>query len=126
MSRSTISLYQLSKMYPDAESARAYFEARRWPDGVSCPNCEKSSRITPRPNGFYRCNACKRDFTVRTGTIFERSHVALDKWLLAMYLLMTARKGVSSLQLSKEIALRKKRRGLSLVACAKPATESRS
>ena len=108
MSRSTISLYQLSKMYPNADAARTYFESRRWPDGVICPHCEEAKRITPRPKGFYRCNACKKDFTVRTGTIFERSHVALDKWLLAMYLLMTARKGVSSLQLGKEIGVTQK------------------
>ena len=71
MSRSTISLYQLSKMYPNADAARTYFELRRWPDGVTCPHCEEASRITPRPKGFYRCNACKKDFTVRTGTILS-------------------------------------------------------
>ena len=108
MSLSTISLYQLSKLYPNADAARAYFELRRWPDGVTCPHCEEAKRITPRLKGFYRCNACKKDFTVRTGTIFERSHVPLDKWLLAMYLLMTARKGVSSLQLGKEIGVTQK------------------
>jgi len=108
MSRSTISLYQLSKLYPNEESARAYMESRRWPNGAACPACSEAKRITPRPKGFYRCNACKKDFTVRTGTIFERSHVPLDKWLMAMYLLMTARKGVSSLQLGKEIGVTQK------------------
>jgi transposase-like protein len=57
---------------------------------------------------MYRCNACKKDFSVRTGTIFERSHIPLHKWLFAMYLLMTARKGVSSLQLGKEIGVTQK------------------
>ena len=108
MSRSTISLYQISKLYPNADAARIYFESQRWPSGVTCPHCEEAKRITPRPKGFYRCNACKKDFTVRTGTIFERSHVPLDKWILAMYLLLTARKGVSSLQLGKEIGVTQK------------------
>lgn len=108
MSRSTISLYQLSKMYPNEVSARTYMESRRWPSGAICPHCQEAKRITPRPKGFYRCNACKKDFTVRTGTIFERSHISLDKWILAMYLLMTARKGVSSLQLGKEIGITQK------------------
>lgn len=108
MSRSTISLSQLAKLYPDEAAARAYFESRRWPNGVICPHCDEGKRITPRKNGFYRCNACKKDFTVRTGTIFERAHVPLDKWILAMYLLMTARKGVSSLQLAKEIGVTQK------------------
>ena len=66
------------------------------------------SRITPRKGGYYRCNACKEDFTVRTGTIMERSHVPLHKWLYAMYLLVTARKGISSLQLAKEIGITQK------------------
>lgn len=61
-----------------------------------------------RKSGFYRCNACSEDFTVRTGTIFERSHVPLHKWLYAMYLLVTSRKGISSLQLSKEIGITQK------------------
>jgi transposase-like protein len=65
-------------------------------------------RITNRTGGYYRCNPCKEDFTVRTGTIFERSHVPLHKWLYAMYLLVTARKGISSMQLSKEIGITQK------------------
>lgn len=108
MSRSTISTFQLFGMFPDAEAARVYIEARRWPDGAVCPHCHESARITPRKAGFYRCNACKQDFTVRTGTIFERSHIPLHKWIYAMYLLMTARKGISSLHLGKEIGVTQK------------------
>ena len=104
----TISTFQLFQMFPDQESARVYLEARRWPNGPVCPVCQKGDRITTREGGFYRCNACKEDFTVRTGTIFERSHVPLHKWLYAMYLLVTARKGISSLQLSKEIGITQK------------------
>lgn len=66
------------------------------------------ARITTRKDGYYRCNACKLDFTVRVGTIFERSHVPLHKWLYAMYLLVTARKGISSMQLAKEIGITQK------------------
>ena len=108
MSRSTISTFQLFKQFPDAESARVYIEARRWPQGAVCPGCQEAKRITTRKGGYYRCNACKLDFTVRTGTIFERSHIPLHKWIYAMYLLMTARKGISSLQLAKEIGVTQK------------------
>jgi transposase-like protein len=108
MSRSTISTFQLFKMFPDAETARIYLENRLWPDGVICPGCKSKERITTRKDGFYRCNACKFDFTIRTGTIFERSHVPLHKWVYAMYLLVTARKGISSLQLAKEIGVTQK------------------
>jgi transposase-like protein len=108
MSKSTISTFELFQMFPDAESARLYLESRLWPDGVTCPACRKGDRITTRKGGYYRCNACQLDFTIRTGTIFERSHIPLHKWLYAMYLLVTARKGVSSLQLAKEIGVTQK------------------
>lgn len=104
----TISTFQLFQMFPDQESARVYLEARLWPEGVKCPVCASGERITSRAGGYYRCNACKEDFTVRTGTIFERSHVPLHKWLYAMYLLVTSRKGISSMQLSKEIGITQK------------------
>lgn len=108
MSKSTISTFQLFEMFPDQESARKYLEGRLWPEGPRCPVCGLGERITARKGGYYRCNQCKEDFTVRTGTIFERSHVPLHKWLYAMYLLVTARKGISSLQLSKEIGVTQK------------------
>ena len=108
MSRSTISTFRLFELFPDEESARKYLEGRLWPNGVICPECGSGERITTRKDGYYRCNACKFDFTVRTGTIFERSHVPLHKWLYAMYLLVTARKGISSMQLAKEIGITQK------------------
>ena len=108
MSKSTISTFQLFQMFPDAEAARVYMEGKRWPDGAVCPACDEAKRITTRKGGFYRCNACKTDFTVRTATIFERSHIPLHKWLYAMYLLVTSRKGISSMQLAKQIGVTQK------------------
>jgi transposase-like protein len=108
MSKSTISTFQLFALIPDQETARLYLESRLWPNGVVCPTCSGQDRITSRKGGYYRCNKCKLDFTVRTGTIFERSHVPLHKWVYAMYLLVTARKGISSMQLAKEIGITQK------------------
>jgi transposase-like protein len=108
MAKVTISTYELFEMFPDQESARIYLESRLWPTGAKCPVCGLGERVTARRDGFYRCNQCKEDFTVRTGTIFERSHIPLHKWLYAMYLLVTARKGISSVQLSKEIGITQK------------------
>lgn len=108
MSKSTISTFELFAMIPDAETARTYLEARLWPEGPKCPVCGLGERITTRKGGYYRCNQCKEDFTVRTGTIFERSHVPLHKWVYAVYLRVTARKGISSLQLAKEIGVTQK------------------
>jgi transposase-like protein len=108
MSKSTISTFQLFEMFPTAESARLFLESRIWANGVTCPSCKAKENITTRKGGFYRCNPCQLDFTIRTGTIFERSHIPLHKWLYAMYLLVTARKGISSLQLAKEIGVTQK------------------
>ena len=107
----TISTMQLFALFPDAEAARLYLEARRWNGKPACPLCGGTERISARSGkrtGYYQCGDCRGEFTVRTGTIFERSHVPLQKWVFAMYLIVTARKGVSSLQLSKEIDVTQK------------------
>lgn len=105
----TISTYQLLKLFPDEGSARVYLEKRRWNGEVFCPHCGVAEGITVRKGkrlGYYWCRkGCNKEFTVRTGTVFERSHIPLDKWLLAMYMVVTARKGISSLQLSKELSI---------------------
>jgi transposase-like protein len=107
-------------MFPDEETARVYLESRLWPKGVTCPTCAGQDRITPRKAGFHRCNKCQLDFTIRTGTIFERSHIPLHKWLYAMYLLVTARKGISSMQIAKEIGVQQKSAWFMLHRLLKP------
>lgn len=109
MKKVTISAYEFLKKFPDERTARLHIEDRRWHGSPVCPHCGEHHRIqTRKVEGYYRCLSCKTDFTVRTGTIFERSHVPLDKWLYAIYLLVTSRKGVSSLQVSKEIGVTQK------------------
>ena len=114
MSRSTISTFQLFALFPDEETARRYLEGRLWPNGPMCPDCKSGERVSAlgvsatRKPGYYRCLACDFDFTIRTNTVFERSKVPLNKWVYAMYLLVTARKGISSLQLAKEIGVTQK------------------
>lgn len=109
MCKVTISAYSFLKQFPDKKTARLHIEGKRWAGHPSCPHCASIDRIQKRKfDGYYRCLTCKKGFTVRTGTIFERSHVPLDKWLYAIYLLVTARKGISSLQLSKEIGVTQK------------------
>ena len=95
------------------KKARAYLEAIRWPNGSACPHCggtEHIASITPNPTakvraGLYECGDCKRQFTVTVGTIFESSKIPLKKWLIAWYLLCSSKKGVSALQLQRQLEL---------------------
>ncbi|MEW5995606.1 MAG: IS1595 family transposase [Candidatus Zixiibacteriota bacterium] len=109
MCRVTVSAYEFLERFPDEAAARRHMEEVRWAGRPRCPFCGGEERIQRRKlDGWFRCLACQKDFTVRVGTIFERSHVPLNKWLYAMYLLATARKGVSSLQLAKELGVTQK------------------
>lgn len=101
----TLSLFALAARIPDEAAAVAFFENLRWPDGQpECPHC-RGRRTSPRPQRRgHRCNTCRQDFSVRTDTVLAHSHLPLRKWVFAMYLMQTARKGISALQLSKELA----------------------
>ena len=109
MCKITVSAYELIKRFPDGESARLFLEEKRWNGSPHCPRCACSENQYKQKRkgkaGYYLCYHCKLVYTVRTGTIFERSHVPLNKWLYVVYLVVTARKGISSLQLSKEIGV---------------------
>ena len=98
VSKSTISTFQLFELIPDEKAAITYLEGRLWPSGARCPKCRNLERVSLRKDGMYMCNFCVLKFSIRTGTIFERSHVPLHKWVYAMYLLVTARKGISSMR----------------------------
>ena len=112
MDKHTLSLYDLMKMFPDEESARLYLEEKLWNGQPKCPNCghTKSQARQTRKNksGYYLCFYCKFVYTVRTGTIFERSHVPLHKWLTTIYFILDSRKGISSAQLSRELGITQK------------------
>jgi len=93
--------------FQNEEAAFAYVEAELWPNGPVCPHCEnagqaKIGRLTTRP-GLYKCYApaCRKQFTVRIGTIFEDSHLALRLWLQAIHLLCSSKKGISTRQLQR-------------------------
>ena len=105
---STISAYEFFKSFPDERSAIEYIESRRWFDGIICPHCDSDRTSRQTDYRYHQCKDCRKKSTARTGTVFERSHISLDKWLYAMYLLQTARKGISSLQLSKELGITQK------------------
>ena len=100
-----MSLFELMTEYPTEADAIRYLERITWGDAPFCTRCGGTGKITPqkRHMGRYWCGDCRKYFTCRTGTPLESAKVDPRKWLFAAYLLVTARKGISSLQLSKEL-----------------------
>lgn len=106
----TVSLYQFFQRIPDEEAARAYFERNRWGGDVTCPHCGSASTAEvknhkPMP---YRCRDCRQHFSVRTGTVLAESRLPLHKWLMAIYMMTTARKGIPSTQMARELGITQK------------------
>jgi transposase-like protein len=103
-----LSTYELIQLIPDEQIAITFLEPILWPDGPKCPNYGSIYVTDKKSKKLYHCNDCQEVFTIQVGTVFHRSHVPLHKWIYAMYLMVTARKGISSLQLSKEIGVTQK------------------
>jgi transposase-like protein len=107
----SMNLGGLASYFSGEDEARAFLEKIRWPDGPVCPHCGvvgEAYRLKPKPNGkthvrkgVWKCSACREQFTVTVGTIFEDSHIPLSKWLLAYYLLCSSKKGMSAHQLHR-------------------------
>jgi transposase-like protein len=97
--------------FSDPEAAAEYLEQLRWADGVICPHCGESEREPYRLNSkattrrLWKCRACRKQFTVMVGTIFESSHIPLNKWLAAFFLLCSSKKGMSAHQLHRMLKI---------------------
>ena len=95
--------------FQDALAAADYLESIRWPSGPVCPHCgeaeRKHYRLKSQTRKLWKCAACRKQFTVTVGTIFESSHIPLNKWLLAFYLLCSSKKGMSSHQLHRMLGV---------------------
>lgn len=94
-------------IFQKPEKARVWLEALLWADGRSCGYCgtvDESTELPARP-GYYQCNACRKQFTVMVGTVFERSHIPLNKWLLAAFLITASKKGISAHQMHRMLGI---------------------
>src|SRR5258708_6336506 len=102
-----------SPHFHDAAKAREWLEHELWADGRPCPHCgvlDESTLMRGKTTraGLYKCNACRKQFTVTVGTIYERSHIPLNKWLAATQLMMSSKKGMSALQIGRLLGLPQK------------------
>jgi transposase-like protein len=91
--------------FHDENAARAWFEGARWPHGPICPRCKSAKHYQTKKLGVYRCAApaCRKDFTVMTGTVMERSHAKLTQWAVAFHMAASSKKGFSAHQLHREL-----------------------
>jgi transposase-like protein len=93
----------LAPHFQDADKAREYLEALRWPNGPVCPHCGTKGAhyalngASHRP-GLWKCKDCRKQFSVTVGTVFERSKIPMNKWLLAVHLMCASKKAISSHQ----------------------------
>ena len=105
----------LAPQYRDEDAAREHLEKVRWPDGPVCPHCgviSEATKLEPRADskngvrkGVYQCNDCRKQFSITVGTIFEDSHIPLHKWLLAVHLMCSSKKGISAHQLMRNLEI---------------------
>ena len=109
-----INLATLAPYFADDDKARELLEKLRWKDGVICPHCEndeaykinaKAPKGRKKRKGLYKCKSCRKQFTVTVGTIFEKSRIPLSKWLMAIHLICSSKKGISAHQLHRSLGI---------------------
>ena len=114
MATGTGNLVRLAKLFNDEDKAIALLESLRWPNGASCPHCGGADpyRLTPKATtktrtqrGLWKCSQCRKKFTVKVGTIFESSHIPVSKWLMALHLVASSKKGISAHQLHRNLGM---------------------
>ena len=108
--REGMTVLELMQMFQTEDAARQWFEKQIWPTGRHCPHCGSTETTENRGSEArpYHCRACKQHFSVRIGTVMERSKISLQKWAIAIYMHLTSLKGVSSMKLHRDIGVTQK------------------
>lgn len=101
-------LSEFMAFFVDEATCRRYFEEMRFKDGDFCPHCGHKKILRFKDGKRYRCDGCKRDFTIKTGTLFGESKLPLRTWFIAIYLLTTRKKGISSVELATNCGVSQK------------------
>ncbi len=98
-------LVEAIKRFDDLDYCRELVASQRWPEGVRCPHCEEADPYFLKSRKIWKCRACRRQFSVKVGTIFEDSPLGLDKWLTASWMIVNSKNGVSSCEIHREIGV---------------------
>ena len=114
-------LLEAIRYFSDPKVCLDFVASLRWPDGKpTCPRCQFQETSFLSTRSLWKCKACKKQFSVKVGTIFEDSPLGLDKWLAAIWLIANAKNGVSSWELHRALGITQK------TACGAPFMRSRS
>lgn len=101
-------LQQAIIYFSDADNCTTFLAQMRWPDGVECPNCEGRELSYLSTRRLWKCKACKKQFSVKAGSIMEDSPISLDKWLAAIWLIANAKNGISSMEIHRALGITQK------------------
>lgn len=101
---------ELAPYFADEDKAIEFVETLMWPEGPVCPHCDATDKLyqlkgKSTRKGLWKCGNCKKQFTVKVGTIFEGSHIPLTKWLIAIYMMCSSKKGVSANQIKRSLGI---------------------
>ncbi|MGH2661255.1 MAG: IS1595 family transposase [Actinomycetota bacterium] len=106
--RPPTTLMEAIRYFADPDVAQDFVASLRWPDGPECPSCGGKDYSYLKTRRLWKCKACKRQYSVKVGTIFEDSPISLDKWLASIWLIANAKNGISSHELGRSIGLSQK------------------
>jgi len=100
-----MTIIELNGLYSTEEKCREYLKRLRWPSGITCPRCQHTAISRLKTQRKFECAKCEYQFSVTAGTIFHDSHLSLEKWFLATYLMCESRKGISANQLKRVLGV---------------------
>ena len=108
--RRGISLAELFRRFPDNDAAEQWLVSERWPDGIACPHCGSMNVQTGASHKTmpFRCRDCRKRFSVRTGSVMQASNLSYQVWVIAIYLIVTNLKGISSMKMHRELGIAQK------------------
>src|SRR5437867_6535661 len=101
-------LMQAVRQFADPDVSLAFAASAKWPNGPDCPRCGMANPLFLKTRKIWKCRECKKQFSVKVGTIFEDSPLGLDKWLPAMWLIANCKNGVSSYEIHRALGVTQK------------------
>lgn len=101
-------LLEAVKYFSSKDNCREFLAALRWENGPICPECNSNDVMLLRTRGIYKCRSCKKQFSIKVGTIFEDSPIGLDKWLPTAWLIINCKNGVSSYEIGRDLGVTQK------------------